>query len=111
MEFDELPSRLNKIPMPDMVITKEIIECKLARLKTDKSPGLDQLHPRVLYECRDIISYPLYIIYMRSLSLGILPTDWKLAEVTALYKGYRFLFRHFLFRQFIFDKMLLKRHN
>jgi len=95
-----------KTPMLDMVITKEIIECKLARLKTDKSPGLDQLHPRVLYECRDIISYPLYIIYMRSLSLGILPTDWKLAEVTALYKGYRFLFR-----QFIFDKMLLKRRN
>ena len=72
--------------MPDMVISKEIIESKLARLKTDKSPGLDQLHPRVLYECRDVISYPLYIIYMKSLSLGILTTDWKLAEVTALYK-------------------------
>ena len=71
--------------MPDMDITKEIIESKLARLKTDKSPGLDQLHPRVLYECRDVISYPLYIIYTKSLSLGILPTDWKLAEVTALY--------------------------
>ena len=70
--------------MPDMVINKEIVESKLARLKTDKSPGLDQLHPRVLYECREVISYPLYIIYMKSLSLGILPTDWKLAEVTAL---------------------------
>jgi len=56
--------------------------------KTDKSPGLDQLHPRALYECREVISYPLYIIiiYIKSLSLGILPTDWKLAEVTALYK-------------------------
>ena len=75
-----------KTPMLDMVITKEIIESKLARLKTDKSPGLDQLHPRVLYECRDVISYPLHIIYMKSLSLGILPTDWKFAEVTALYK-------------------------
>ena len=72
--------------MPDMVINKEIVESKLARLKTGKSPGLDQLHPRVLYECREVISYPLYIIYMKSLSLGILPTDWKLAEVTALYK-------------------------
>jgi len=61
--------------MPDMVISKEIIESKLARLKTDKLPGLDQLHPRVLYECRDVISYPLYIIYMKSLSLGILTTD------------------------------------
>jgi len=70
--------------MPDMVINKEIVESKLARLKTDKSPGLDQLHPRVSYECREVISYPLYIIYMKSLSLGIVPTDWKLAEVTAL---------------------------
>ena len=26
-----------KTPMPDMVINKEIIESKLARLKTDKS--------------------------------------------------------------------------
>jgi len=65
-----------------MVINKEIVESKLARLKTDKSPGLDQLHPRVLYKCREVISYPLYIIYMKSLSLGILPTDWKLAELS-----------------------------
>ena len=74
--------------MPDMAINKEIVESKLARLKTDKSPGPHQLHPRVLYECREVISYPLYmyIIYMKSLSLGIIPTDWKLAEVTALYK-------------------------
>ena len=72
--------------MPDIVINKEIIESKLAKLKTDKSPGLDQLHQRVLYECCDVISYPLYIIYKKSLSLGILPTDWKLAEVTALNK-------------------------
>ena len=71
--------------MPDMVINTEIVQSKLARLKTDKSP-LDQLHPRVLYECREVISYTLYIIYMKSLSLGIVPTDWKLAEVTALYK-------------------------
>ena len=47
----------NKTSMPDMVINKEIVESKLARLKTDKSPGLDQLHPRVLYECREVISY------------------------------------------------------
>ena len=61
--------------MSDTFINKEIIESKLGRLKTDKSPGLDQLHPRVLYECREVISYPLYIIYMKSLLLGILPTD------------------------------------
>ena len=31
-------------------------------------------------------SYPLFIIFNKSLQLGILPNDWKLAEVTAIYK-------------------------
>ena len=44
------------------------------------------LHPRVLFETRDMIDYPLYLIYSKSLELGILPSDWKLGEVTAIYK-------------------------
>ena len=27
-----------------------------------KSPGPDMLHPRVLYECRDVIVYPLFLL-------------------------------------------------
>jgi len=53
---------------------------------TNKSPGVDMLHPRVLFETRDMIDYPLYLIYSKSLELGILPSDWKLGEVTAIYK-------------------------
>ena len=47
---------------------------------------MDMLHPRVLFETRDMIDYPLYLIYSKSLELGILPSDWKLGEVTAIYK-------------------------
>jgi len=47
---------------------------------------MDQLHPRVLYETSDVISYPLFLIFQKSLALGKLSSDWKLAEVTALYK-------------------------
>jgi len=39
-----------------------------------------------LYETREAIAYPLLIIYNKSISLGHLPADWKLAEVTAIYK-------------------------
>jgi len=67
-------------------ISKDAIESKLSKLKTDKSPGMDQIHPRVLYETRYVISYPLFLIFHKSLALGKLPSDWKLAEVTALYK-------------------------
>ena len=34
---------------------------------TDKSPGPDQLHPRILYETRDVIAYPLFLIFKKSL--------------------------------------------
>ena len=47
---------------------------------------MDSLHPRVLYETREATAYPLLIIYNKSISLGYLPADWKLAEVTAIYK-------------------------
>ena len=64
------------------IVTQEDIYDKLCKLKTDKSPGVDMLHSRVLFETRDIIDYPLYLIYSKSLELGILPSDWKLGEVT-----------------------------
>jgi len=45
-----------------------------------------QLHPRVLFKTHDVISYQLFLIFEKSLALGKLPLDWKLAKVTALYK-------------------------
>jgi len=58
----------------------------LAKLKLNKSPGLDLLHPRVLYETRKIIAYPLFLIYNKSISVAAIPSDWKLAEVIAFHK-------------------------
>ena len=70
----------------DFVVTQEDIYMRLAKLQTDKSPGPDQLHPRILYETRDVIRYPLFLIFNKSLETGKLPGDWKLTEVTAIYK-------------------------
>ena len=72
--------------MPDMFITREHVYSKLGQLKLDKSPGVDLIHPRVLYETREAIAYPLFLIYNKTLQSGKLPSDWKLAEVTAIYK-------------------------
>jgi len=49
---------------------------KLCQLKTGKSPGPDQLHPRILYETRDIVVYPLFLIFNQSFKTGVLPYDW-----------------------------------
>ena len=72
--------------MSRLVLTKDDIDKKLIHLKTEKSPGPDKLHPRVLYETHSVIAYPLFLIYYKSLQSGELPLDWKLAEVTAIHK-------------------------
>ena len=69
-----------------MEITLEAVKAKIAKLKIDKSPGGDQLHPRVLSETRELIAEPLMMIFKKSLLTGQVPEDWKLAEVVALYK-------------------------
>jgi len=63
--------------------------CLLVRpynLNTSKSPGPNMLHPGILYESWDVIAYPLFLVYTRSLQFGKVPIDWICVEVTAIYK-------------------------
>lgn len=61
--------------------------CKiLQKLKIDKSPGPDDIHPMVLKECARTVSLPLSLIFSQSLASGLLPKDWKLANVSPIYK-------------------------
>ena len=58
----------------------------LNTLKIDKSPGPDELHPRVPKEISSSITKPLYHIFKQSLDKGKLPSDWKTAIVSAIFK-------------------------
>ena len=85
-EFVELEKRNISQPMHELEITLEAVKAKLAKLKINKSPGGDQMHPRVLSETRERIAEPLLMIFRKSLLTGQVPVDWKLAEVVALHK-------------------------
>ena len=61
--------------LSDISVTSEEVLKKLSNLNTDKSAGPDNLHPKVLFEVRHKISYPLHIIFNKSLFEGILPDD------------------------------------
>jgi ribonuclease P/MRP protein subunit RPP40 len=67
-------------------ITKDMVENKLLKLNVDKCPGLDGIHPKMLVELRKEISEPLAKLYNSSLKTGIVPSDWKDAGVTPLFK-------------------------
>ncbi len=63
----------------------EVIK-KLKKLKPSKSPGPDCIHPRVLQETAAELSLPLSIIFNNSLSKGAVPSKWKEALITAIFK-------------------------
>lgn len=62
------------------------VKQRLQKLNADKSPGPDGLHPLILKECAENIAIPLSIIYQASYDNGVLPEDWRLAEVMPIYK-------------------------
>ena len=80
----ELNQSIN--PISSLEISEENILKMLNTLKIDKSPGPDELHPRVLKEISSSITKPLYHIFKQSLDKGKLPSDWKTALVSAIFK-------------------------
>ena len=90
----------SNIPMPEQIfkgnllnegllgleITSQMVEIKLEKLGVNKCPGLDGIHPKLLYELRREIADPLTKIYNCSLLTGIVPSQWREAGVTPLFK-------------------------
>ena len=72
--------------LEDIELDSNIVQEKLEKLKKNKSPGPDNMHPRVLHEIASSISYPLSIIYRTSIDTKTLPKEWKHANVSAIYK-------------------------
>lgn len=67
-------------------LTEESIFSKLKKLKINKAPGTDQIVPRLLIENAEFLCKPLLNIFRKSLASGIVPRDWKRANVTAIFK-------------------------
>ena len=72
--------------LSDMCITEEAVKLKLKSLNTNKTPGVDTLHPKVLKELGDVLALPLSIVFNKSIEEGKIPEEWKKANVTAIFK-------------------------
>jgi hypothetical protein len=82
----KLTDRKYSQPIEDLNITYMDVEKALTKLKTDKSPGPDQIHPRVLKECYRAMKIPLTLIFRKSLEEGQVPSHWKDAHVIPIHK-------------------------
>ena len=72
--------------MPDINITINGITKLLLNLNPSKASGPDELKPRLLKELAHEISPILCIIYQKSLDTGEVPTDWRTAHVSPIFK-------------------------
>jgi hypothetical protein len=71
---------------PNHSFSASNIELYLKNLNTSKSIGIDKIHPYVLKESAASVSKVLSKIFIKSFESGELPTDWKEANVTPIFK-------------------------
>jgi ribonucleases P/MRP protein subunit RPP40 len=67
-------------------ISQEKVLRKLSDIKADKSPGPDNIHPKLLYELRQELAKPISDLFKHSIDKGSIPTQWKTATVVPLFK-------------------------
>ncbi|KFQ69461.1 hypothetical protein N335_07761, partial [Phaethon lepturus] len=68
------------------IIQGEMISDLLHHFDTHKSMGTDGTHPRVLKELAEVLNKPFSMIYQQSWLTREVPDDWRLANVTPIYK-------------------------
>ena len=59
---------------------------KLKKLDASKSPGPDDIHPRVLKETAPAITPALTRLFNESLKNHTIPDDWKTGIITSIFK-------------------------
>lgn len=66
------------------------VEKLLRNLRPDKAVGDDELSPRLLAAISKELSSPVASVFRKSLDTGIVPRDWRTANITPLFKkGHR----------------------
>ena len=74
-------------PLTSINVTNEKIVKVINELKANKSQGPDDFHPKLIKETVNKIKEPLCKIFDKSLQEGVLPDDWKKANVTPIFKS------------------------
>ena len=69
-----------------LVVTPEVVANKINNMKENKSPGVDGIAPKILKETVEQMGTPLAHVFNLSLQDGIVPLEWKEANIIPLFK-------------------------
>ena len=70
----------------DVTFTKERVIKELEKLRMDKIPGIDAMHPQIIKELREEVGEVLVDIMRISMITGEIPQDWKDSNSVPIYK-------------------------
>jgi len=70
----------------DILFDAQTVCETISQLAANKASGPDDISPKVLIETASVISKPLSIIFTESFSSGEVPSDWRIANVTPIFK-------------------------
>ena len=86
---DNVPSCEEKNPeckLNEVLFTKDMVLKKLRNIDSSKSNGPDNIKACVLKELANELCEPLSVLFQKSMTHGTLPSIWKEANVTPLFK-------------------------
>ena len=69
-----------------LVVTPEVVASKINNMKENKSPGVDGISPNIRKETVEEISTSLANVFKMPLQEGIVPLEWKEANIIPLFK-------------------------
>ena len=80
-----LPETLHNETIYDILITPDTVRDKLCKLHLNKACGADGFHVNILKNVPDL-DVPFSMLFNSSLREGIIPQDWKDANIIPLFK-------------------------
>ena len=71
--------------MGQLVVTSEMVAKKIKAMEANKSHGVDGIPPKLLMGAVEQISIPLARVFNLSLKEGVVPFEWKEANIIPLF--------------------------
>ena len=85
-ECPEVRQREDGLILEEVEITEKVVEEVIKELKDDSAAGPDNIPPRLIKELKEEAVRPLTLLFQRSMKEGRIPEDWRLANVTPIFK-------------------------
>ena len=83
---EEEPASMTDEKLTDCHITKEKIMEKIRKLRPTSAPGPDGIGAGLLQELKTLVAPALEVLYRKLLDEGFTPQDWKVANVSPIFK-------------------------